>query len=352
MIELVSERIELPADPYELYELSMREGWGDGMPILPPTEDRVRQLLEASSLPADHVIAETMHPAGGRATIEKVAVNAAMAGCAPEHFPFVIAGVQAICKRGYNLYGVGATTGSAFQMLIVNGPSRDRVGIDYSHGCMGGATGRGSRTIGRAVALCLRNIGGQKVGLTSKTCFGQPARSGLCFGEWEERSPWPSLATQLGYEPNQDVVHAHAGMGTMAMCDDFSTDARDLAANLAKTMAFPAGNKMLPHPGMQKIGKVVLAINPDWAARLGAEFPNIEDLQQFMLEQAYQTVDSWPEGLREHYASRADDRGRVYLNERPEQFAIIVCGGPVALHAVCLPHWGPTEMQSQLVINQ
>ena len=79
-------------------------------------------------------------------------------------------------------------------MLIVNGPSRDALGIDYRAGCMGGAAGRGSMTIGRAVSLCLRNIGGQRAGETSRTVFGQPARFGMCFGEWEERSPWPSLA--------------------------------------------------------------------------------------------------------------------------------------------------------------
>ena len=101
-------------------------------------------LLEGTPYPPEHTITAEMHPAGGAATIEKIAVNAAMTGCLPEHLPFVIAGVEAICQPGYNLYGVGATTGSAFQMLMVNGPSRDRVGIDYSYGCMGGATGRGS----------------------------------------------------------------------------------------------------------------------------------------------------------------------------------------------------------------
>ena len=84
-------------------------------------------------------------------------------------------------------------------MLIVNGPIRDALHIDYRAGCLGGAAGRGSMTIGRAVSLCLRNIGGQRAGETSRTVFGQPARFGLCFGEWEERSPWPSLAERRGF---------------------------------------------------------------------------------------------------------------------------------------------------------
>ncbi|HSS11186.1 MAG TPA: hypothetical protein VLL25_14970, partial [Acidimicrobiales bacterium] len=263
----------------------------------------------------------------------------------------VIAGVEAICKPGYNLYAVGATTGSAFQHLIVNGPSRDRAGIDYSYGCMGGSTGRGSRTIGRAVALCLRNIGGQKAGTTTKSCFGQPARHGLCFGEWEEMSPWPSLAEQLGYANDVDVVHAHAGMGTMPMVDSRSERARDLAFLLAKSVAFPASNKMLPSEFNRDVGSIVIAINPDWAARLGREFGDVRDLQSFFLEHAWQPLELWPLAERPLWECRADAQGRVHMNARPEQFTIVVCGGQVALHGVCLPSWGESEMQSQLVVT-
>ncbi len=348
---LSSERLVVEADPYALYELSLEQGWGDGLPLLPPTEERVLALLEATPYVASHTIAAEMHPAGGAATIEKIAVNAAMAGCRPEHLPFVIAGVEAICEPGYNLYGVGATTGNAFQMLIVNGPSRDRVGIDYSYGCMGGATGRGSRTIGRAVALCLRNIGGQRAGTTTKSCFGQPARLGMCFGEWEERSPWPSLAEQLGFEKGQDVVHAHAGMGTMPLCDNRHEDARDLAYLLARSIAYPAGNKMLASSMMANHGSIVLAINPDWAARLGRAFADVADFKLFLWEHAYQPIDLWPEVTRALFEERADRQGRVRINERPEQFIVVVCGGPVSLHAVALPSWGESLMQSRLVAH-
>jgi hypothetical protein len=350
-VELASERRDVPADPLALYELSLTEGWGDGLPLLPPTEARVRELLAATPHRPDHVVAEVMHPDGGAATVEQIAVNAAMAGCGPEHLPFVIAGIEAICEPAFNLYGVGATTGSAFPMLMVNGPSRDRAGIEYGYSCMGGATGRGSRTIGRAVALCLRNIGRQHAGTTTKSCFGQPARLGLCFGEWEEMSPWPSLAEQLGFGRDQDVVHAHAGMGTMPLCDNKHEDARELAYLLARTIAYPAGNKMLASEHMMRIGQVVLALNPDWAARLGREFPDVADLKVFLHENAWQPLELWPESTRHLFEGRADAHGHVRLNERPEQFVIIVCGGQVSLHAVLLPSWGETEMQSKAVVN-
>jgi hypothetical protein len=347
--ELVSERWKIEADPYALYERSMAEGWGDGLPLLPATEERVEELLSGTPLAPDHTITEEMHPNGGAATVEKIAVNAAMTGCLPEHLPYVIAGVQAICKPGYNLYGVGATTGNAFQHLMVNGPSRDRMGIDYSYGCMGGATGRGSRTIGRAVALCLRNIGGQRAGLTTKSCFGQPARLGMCFGEWEEVSPWPSLAEQRGYAKSDDVIHAHAGMGTMPLCDNRFENPRERAYLLARSIAYPASNKMLGSIAMRRNGNVVLAINPDWAAQFGREWPDVDDFKQYMHENAWQPIDLWPESHREMWEDRADERGRVRLNETPDQLWVIVCGGPVALHGVFLPSWGESLMQSEVV---
>jgi hypothetical protein len=348
---LASERWQVESDADELYERSLSEGWGDGLPVLPPTEDRVLALLEATPYPPDHVVMEQMHPNGGAASVEKIAINAAMAGCRPEHLPFVVAGVEAICEPGYNLYGVGATTGNAFQMLMVNGPSRDRMGIDYSYGCMGGATGRGSRTIGRAVALCLRNIGGQRAGVTTKSCFGQPARLGMCFGEWEEVSPWPSMAEQLGFSKAEDVVHAHAGMGTVPLCDNRFENARERAYLLARSIAYPASNKMLGSVAMQRNGDVVLAVNPDWAAQFGREWPDVNDFKQFVHENAWQPIDLWPESHRDLWTDRADSRGRVHLNESPEQLHVIVCGGPVALHGVFLPSWGESLMQTRRVLH-
>ena len=348
---LASERWQVESDADELYERSLREGWGDGLPVLPPTEERVLALLEATPYPPDHVVMEQMHPNGGAASVEKIAINAAMAGCRPEHLPFVVAGVEAICEQGYNLYGVGATTGNAFQMLMVNGPSRDRMGIDYSYGCMGGATGRGSRTIGRAVALCLRNIGGQRAGVTIKSCFGQPARLGMCFGEWEEVSPWPSMAEQLGFSKAEDVVHAHAGMGTVPLCDNRFENAQERAYLLARSIAYPASNKMLGSVAMQRNGDVVLAVNPDWAAQFGREWPDVNDFKQFVHENAWQPIDLWPESHRDLWTDRADSRGRVHLNESPEQLHVIVCGGPVALHGVFLPSWGESLMQTRRVLH-
>ena len=159
-------------------------------------------------------------------------------------------------------------------------------------------------TIGRAVALCLRNIGGQRAGETTKSVFGQPARFGFCIGEWEERSPWPSLAERRGFTADQDVVTVHGGKGTFPMADIHNDDARDLLYLIAKSIAYPLANMFLGNVGN---GEVVVAINPMWAERFGAAFPDVEDLQAYLHEHAWQPIELWPDAnaelLRERTAS-------------------------------------------------
>ncbi len=346
--ELSSARLDVDPDPLALYQRSLDDGWGDGLPVVPPTEERVLELLAATPLPPEHVIA-TLAPRHGRATAEKVAVNAAMAGCTPAAFPLVVAAVEAVAAPEFNLFGVTTTTSSVFPVVIVNGPSRHDLGIDMAAGCMGGAAGRGSMTVGRALSLCLRNIGGQRVDVTSKSVFGQPARSGLCFGEWEELSPWPSLAERRGLAPDAEAVTVHAGTGTLPLADVNNDDARDLLVLLAKGMAYPLGNKFLEPTGAN--GQTVLAVNPVWARRFAAVFPAMADLQEFLHQHAWQPIDAWPEPNRRvlEEKGRVDPSGRVWMNERPDQIEVVVCGGQGSLHAVCLPSWAESDMQTRAV---
>ena len=262
----------------------------------------------------------------------------------------MLAALEALSEPEWNAFGLTTTTSSVFPMLIVNGPCRDDLGIDYRASCMGGAAGRGSMTIGRAVALCLRNIGGQRAGETTKSVFGQPARFGFCIGEWEERSPWPSLAQRRGFTADDDVVTVHGGKGTFPMADIHNDDPRDLLYLIAKSMAYPLANMFL---GNVENGEVVVAFNPMWAERFGAAFPDVDDLAAFLRDNAWQPIDLWPEGnaklLRNR--GRVDGNGRVHLVERPDQIVPIVCGGLGSLHAIALPSFGESTMQSKPVVR-
>jgi hypothetical protein len=343
--ELTSEVVTVSTDPEVLYELSMEEGWGDGVPLIPPTDDRIKARLATTPYASDEVIG-VLPPLHRVATVELAAINATMAGVAPEAFPLVIAALEAIVVPEFNAFALTTTTSSVFPMMIVNGPSRDDLGIDYRAGCLGGAAGRGSMTIGRAVSLCLRNIGGQRAGDTSRTVFGQPARFGMCFGEWEERSPWPSLAQRRGFTAEQEVITAHGAKGTFPMADINNDSAEDLAYTIAKTIAFPLNNWYLEPTG--ESGQLVLCVNPMWAERFGKEWPNVEDFQQYLWEWAWQPIDLFRPMNAEvlEAKGRVDDQGRVYLCARPEQLVPVVCGGLGSLHAVALTSFCESEMQS------
>ncbi len=347
---LTSEQLEVPADPRARYELSLEQHWSDGVPQLPATDDAVEALLAASPYPGDHVLG-VLPPVNGVATVELVAINAAMAGVEPAAFGFVLAALEALSEPEWNAFGLTTTTSSVFPMLIVNGPSRDDLGIDYRASCMGGAAGRGSMTIGRAVALCLRNIGGQRAGETTKSVFGQPARFGFCIGEWEERSPWPALAQRRGFTADDDVVTVHGGKGTFPMADIHNDDPRDLLYLIAKSIAYPLANMYLGNVGN---GEVVVAFNPIWAERFGAAFADVEDVTAFMQENAWQHIDTWPEGNAKllRARGRVDHRDRVHLVERPDQIVPIVCGGLGSLHAIGLPSFGESTMQSKPVVKR
>jgi hypothetical protein len=340
--------VEVAADPVALYELSLAEGWGDGAPLLPPTEDRLEALLGATPRDRGSVLGD-VPPRFGTATVELVAVNAAMAGVEPRAFGHVLAALQAVLAPNWNAFGLTTTTSSVCPMLIVNGPGRDALGIDYRAGCLGGAAGRGSMTIGRAVSLCLRNIGGQRAGETSRTVFGQPARFGLCFGEWEERSPWPGLASRRGFLPYQDVVTVHGGKGTYPLADVNNDDPRDLTHAIAKSLAFPLNNWYLELTGDS--GQLVLLVNPMWARRLAEAFPRVEDFQQALWEAAWQPAELFRPLNRAvlEEKGRIDASGQVRLASRPDQFVPVVCGGLGGLHGVALTSFVQSEMQSVAV---
>src|SRR5437667_3760943 len=209
---LVSASSAVSDDPAAVLDHVEAQGWGDGLPVIPPTEERVQAMLDATSLPPAHVVA-VIEPRRGEATVEKVAVNAVLAGCMPAYFPAVLAAVEAVSDSRFNLYAVNTTTCCATPALMLNGPARRELGIECGYSCLG-QNGRANATIGRALRLVMRNVGGSIPGAVSKSVFGQPGRVSLCFGEWEERSPWPPFHVRRGFVPEDSPITAACATGT------------------------------------------------------------------------------------------------------------------------------------------
>jgi len=223
-------KIEI-ASADDVAEFMFDQGFSDGLPLVAPTPERVLRMLAGTRRDAKEVIAQ-MPPNMGDATIEKIAINAVMAGCKPEYLPVVIAAIEAICTDEFNIHGVNATTMGASPVLVVNGPICERIGMNS--GLMALGTGnRANATIGRAVRLAVRNIGGSHPGGTDRSTLGSPMKFTMCFAEREERSEWAPLHVERGFKAEDSVVTVFAmTSGPSLIVDQESREPDEIAGTL------------------------------------------------------------------------------------------------------------------------
>lgn len=223
-------RIEI-ASSDDAAEFMFDQGFSDGLPLVSPTPERVMRMLAGTSRRAQDVVA-VMPPNMGEATVEKIAINAVMAGCKPEYLPVVIAAIEAVCTDEFNVHGVMATTMGASPVLVVNGPIREQIGMNMGLMALGSGN-RANATIGRAVRLAVRNIGGSKPGGTDRSTLGNPMKLTMCFAEWEERSPWEPLHVERGFAKSDSVVTAFAmTSGPVNIVDQESRAPDEIAGTL------------------------------------------------------------------------------------------------------------------------
>ena len=185
-------------------EYAYEAGWTDGLPVVPPTIDKVQTMLAAAGIEPD-VELGGVPTRNVTVTAEKAAINAVMAGCRPDYFPVVLAAVRAFLQPEANAHSTTATLAGAAHAVIVNGPVRDEIGIESGQACFGPGF-RANATIGRALRLVIRNACRAVPGVLDRASFSWPLRYSFCFGEHEEASDWTPLHVQLGYRPDQSVV--------------------------------------------------------------------------------------------------------------------------------------------------
>ena len=186
------------------YEYAYEQGWTDGLPVVPATARHVARFVEASGHPADHLVA-ILPPRKGRVTVEVIAVSAVMAGCLPEYMPVIIAAIEGLTDSGVPLELMQMTTNPMTPLLLVNGPIRNKLEINYGTGCLGPGW-RANATIGRAVRLVLINGGGALPGVYSKVSFGSPLRYTFICGENEEANPWTPFHVDRGFKAEDSTV--------------------------------------------------------------------------------------------------------------------------------------------------
>jgi hypothetical protein len=227
---LASRRVELARLEDEA-EAFFERGWTDGLPVVPPTPARVLRMLEGTSRAPGEVVA-AIPPEFNECTVEKAAVNAVMAGCRPEYLPVVLAAVEAACTDEFNMHGLLCTTWFSGPVIIVNGPIARQIGMNSG----GNALGQGNRanaTIGRALQLIVRNVGGGRPGEIDRAALGTPAKYTFCFAEDEEGSPWEPLSVERGLPEGTSAVTLFAGDAPRGLGDQLSRTPESLVRSLA-----------------------------------------------------------------------------------------------------------------------
>jgi hypothetical protein len=315
---LQSERIEVDDDLWAVNAFFEENGWTDGLPIIPPTEERVAQMLEAVKRNPQDVIG-AVPPRWARATVEKIAINAVMAGCLPRYMPVLIAAAEALTDPKLNLYSLQATTGGPAIMLIVNGPIRKQLNINGGSNVLGEGW-RANATIGRCVRLIQRNIGGSYPGTTCKATLGWPGKYSLCIAENEEASPWEPLHVERGFAADASTVTAISADSSIRASDLDSTKGKSILTNFAHRMDGPSGPE------------AVMVICPEHAKIIAGDGFSKRDVKKFVWERAgYRMRDVPDETFNQRVKRRPDLKltrdSVIPVTDKPEDILVVVAGG-------------------------
>ena len=253
-VPIKSRRIEI-SEIEDDAEACYDRGWSDGLPVVPPTRERVWRMLQGTTRAPDEVVG-LMPPDLAECTVEKIAINAVLAGCKPEYMPLVLAAVEGALIDEFCLHGLIATTWFSGPVLIVNGPQARHVGMNAKGNAMGQGN-RANATIGRALQLIVRNVGGGRPGEVDRSCLGNPGKYTFCFAEDEEGSAWDSLAVERGFAPQASTVTLFAGDGVQPIFDQKSRQPEDLARTFSLCL------RSINHPEMAMIGDAILVVSPE-----------------------------------------------------------------------------------------
>ena len=333
------ELVTIPGTPEALLDMLEARGLGDGLPVVPPTRERVEAMLERAAGGADEVLF-TLPPRDGIVTRRVVAINAVLAGCSPAVFPVVLTALRALARPEVNLRGVNATTHPVAPFTLVSGEVVKRAGFNAGVGAFGPGN-RANATVGRAVRLALLHVGGARPGAGDAATQGQPAKYSFCAAENVDESPWESYARARGVDA-PSAVTVHCGEGPHNVHDmEASGDPALILGKVASAMCSLGQNNA---PISQ--GEYFVVLGPEHAQSIARAGLTRRDVQSFLFDHA-----RLPAGvLRRHFAGQAwarwmqvvADDHLLPMTAEPDNIRVVVSGGP-GKHSLLLPSWGMTR---------
>ena len=327
---LAARKIEIGAaeDPIEAcYE----RGWSDGMPVVPPTRARVLRMLQGTTRKPDEVIG-MVPPDLVPCTVEKVAINTVLAGCKPEYMPVVLAAVEAALIDEFGMHGLLCTTMFAGPVVIVNGPVARRIGINSGVNALGQGT-RANATIGRALQLVIRNVGGGRPGEIDRSTLGTPGKYSFCFAEAED-SAWEPLSVQRGFAREASTVTLFAGEGVQGIVDQKSRTPESLARSFALSL------RAVDHYKLAMAGDALLVVSPDHCRvflEAGWSKARLHDELMALLQLPGDEIVVGAQGIAEGVP--AAFAGKTIPKFRPGGLFIVRAGGKAGLFSAVIAGW-------------
>src|SRR2546426_5215366 len=320
------------ADALDVNELYQQKGWTDGLPIVPPTEERIVECLQAVGLAATDIV-------GGERirqrpiTAEKVAINAVMAGCLPAYMPVVVAILHAMCQEPFNLHGTSASTGGAAPFIVVNGPVRTLIGMNATHNVLGNGN-RANATIGRAIRLVLINVLGVIPGEMDRSTLGHPGKFTFCIAEDEEDSPWAPLAQEREISEGQSAVTVMAAGAPRQIMNEWTADPEQILETFAAEMR----HNMLTYSVWA--GNYVLVIPKQLRDLLVAAGWQKRDIREYIFRSARVVRSDWAKVGKANIVDRSGGPMQEFTAlKEPTDLLIVAAGGPAGGFGAVIPPW-------------
>jgi len=330
-----------PAAEADAIEELYARGVTDGLPVVPPTRERVARAVGTSGRAPGELVG-LVPPNYGRATVEKIAVNAVMAGCRPEYLPVVLAAVEAVCDDAFDLHGVAATTNAPAPLVVINGPVRTALDVNCGAGVFGPGW-RANATIGRALRLVCVNVGGAAPGGVSMSTLAHPGRYTYCVGELEEASPWESLAVEHGFRAGDSTVAVLAADAPIGVYDHQSRTPEDLLPTLAASLA------VVSHHKATHWGDTILVLSPEHARVFGAAGWSKAEVRTWLHARLQRPVrelvpgrdggDGLPAHVLAKFAAPESDPTPIAKFRAPENLKLVVAGGTAGRFSAIVPGW-------------
>ena len=342
---LQARKIEL-AESEDIMEVCFERGWSDGLPLVPPTPLRVTRMLSSTDRSADEIVG-SVPPDNRPCTIEKIAINAVMAGCKPDYLQVVIAALRAALKDEFCMHGLLCTTYFSTPVMIVNGPITKQIGMNSGVNALGQGN-RANATIGRALQLIVRNVGGGIPGGIDRATLGNPGKYTFCFCEDESDAEWPSLSMDRGYTREDSVVNLFAGSGVQPFVDQQSRQPESLVKNLANSLRSVANTRSF---GM---ADAIIVISPEHRRVLregGWTKPNLKQALYDELKTPGADIIRGKDGIAEGMPEKFKD---IILNKfRDDGLHIVGAGGKAGMFSAIISGWlASGEKGSQMVSQQ